>query len=135
MSTDAIVASGITAAHPACVLFEGPWPILDHAPTTPDDVLGGITAALSSDYLIQCIECFTLGTFFIDCSLLAPHHTQRKLNDAHVDNLVDEFAVQTVQRSTYPGVVIAASDAWNNMLNLHRLPIKITNKSEHLPLL
>jgi hypothetical protein len=134
-SNAASLATDIPANHPAYAPFGGDWPILGSAPDIPSDILAGIKKATSCDFLQQHIDYFSLGFFFIDCSLLQPHHTQRQLNDAHIDNLVQGFQDHTIQRSSHPGVVIAVGKGWKDMFNNHKLPVKLSTTSQHLPLL
>jgi hypothetical protein len=124
-----------TSNHPAYASLDDNWPVLSSAPVIPANVLAGISTAAISDFLLQHLGYFSLGKFFIDCSLLAPHHTQRMVDDTHVDKLVENFNVKTIQRSSFPGTVIGTGDGWKEMFNNRGLPVKITKGSKHLSLL
>ena len=60
------------------------------------------------------------------------HPLQRKINNAHVQKLLDQFQYQGVLRIENPGVVIGNGSGWYNMKKLGPKHIFIKPTSPHL---
>jgi hypothetical protein len=113
-------------------LLEGPWPVLQQAYLIPDIVMDKVLQDANGSAITNHIGYFSLGFFYIDCTLLVPHSTQRPIDNKHADKLLDDFSSTGIFRTESPGVIIGLGEGWNHMRNGTPTPYKISKSSPHL---
>ena len=74
----------------------------------------------------------SLGTFYINTTLVEQHPTQRPVVADHVEELMGKFRTVGVNREDSPGVVIGIGEGWQMMRNSGPLPYMITPSCLHL---
>ena len=106
-----------------------PFPGLGKEEKVSEEVLDYVKSQMTGTALADCLSHFTVGKFYIGVALLEQHSTQRDIDSAHVEKLVEDFGSSVIQRSQYPGVVIGLGDGWHELANTGSQTYKITINS------
>jgi hypothetical protein len=116
--------------------FSGDWPVFNQV-DVPLRILERIKTEANGSALSSNIDFLSLGYYYIDTTLLAPHPTQRQIDQDHVMELGLAFENKGILRGEkkHAGVVIGLGNGWYQMKKDNPKNIMISPTSPHLPLL
>ena len=90
--------------------------ILGKFDQVPSEIIKKIESEATGTSITTHNSYLSLGQFFISTGLLELHPLQRKIKNAHVQKLLDQFQYQGVLRIENPG--INNGSGWYNMKKL-----------------